>query len=205
MTTRRERDALQMKQDILTAANQIAEKEGFDAISIRKIAKMIEYTPSLIYHYFASKEEIVSVLLKQGYAKLATSLATAAKSVEAPKQKLTAMTRAFLKTALEIPQEFTIVHTDDAESVVQHTSYLFKGAAEKRIAIQMLARCIQDMNQGREMDDEQSELTAQSIAAATMGMALKLIVEKNLDPQQREKIISYFSETVVVRMASLEE
>jgi len=61
------------------------------------------------------------------------------------------------------------------------------------------------MNQGREMDDEQSELTAQSIAAATMGMALKLIVEKNLDPQQREKIISYFSETVVVRMASLEE
>ena len=204
MSTRRERDALRMKDDILSAARQLAEKEGFGAISIRKIAQKIDYTPSLIYHYFASKEEIVSVLLQQGYAKLAAALGAASNQANNPKSKLMAMTRAFLQTALEIPQEFTIVHTDDSPSVVEHTSYLFKGATEKRIAIRILAQCIQNMHQEKDVSFSLIELTAQSIAAATMGLALKLIVEKDLDETQRETIIAYFSEVVVVRMAEME-
>jgi AcrR family transcriptional regulator len=203
MSTRRERDALRMKDDILDAARQLAEKEGFEAISIRKIAQKIDYTPSLIYHYFASKEEIVSVLLQQGYAKLAAALGAAGNQAQDPKRKLMAMTRTFLQTALEIPQEFTIVHTDGSPSVVEHTSYLFKGAAEKRIAIRILAQCIQSMHQDKDVNFSLIELSAQSIAAATMGLALKLIVEKDLDEMQRETIITYFSEVVVVRMAGM--
>ncbi|MFA6765376.1 MAG: helix-turn-helix domain-containing protein, partial [Sphaerochaetaceae bacterium] len=74
--TRRERDAQRMKDDILAAAREIANEEGYASISIRKIARKIEYTPSIIYHYFSNKEEILEHLLKSGYLKLTTSLAS---------------------------------------------------------------------------------------------------------------------------------
>jgi hypothetical protein len=61
------------------------------------------------------------------------------------------------------------------------------------------------MHQDKDVNFSLIELSAQSIAAATMGLALKLIVEKDLDEMQRETIITYFSEVVVVRMAGMED
>lgn len=205
MPTRRERDALQMKDDILAAASQIAEQEGFEAISIRKIAQKIDYTPSLIYHYFASKEEIISVLLQRGYQKLTIALGTTMHAAKEPIAMLTGMTRTFLMTALTIPKEFVIVHLDSSAEVLEHTSYLSKGDMEKRLPLQFIGKCINAMHEGRVLDQDLVELTAQSIAAATLGLALKLITEKDLPLKQRETVITYFSDIVVARMARMED
>lgn len=203
MTTRRERDAQKMKTDILSAANEIAQTEGYEAISIRKIAKKIDYTASLIYHYFPSKEQIVSVLLQQGYGKLIAAL-TAAQGLEGnAEEKLRTMTRSFLQTALQIPQEFSIVHMDSSPLVLEHTAYLFKGAMEKRLPLHFIAECIKGMHPKRELDEHLLELSAQSIAASTLGLALKLIVEKDLAEEQQQTLITYFCETAVVGMARM--
>ncbi|PKL13621.1 MAG: TetR/AcrR family transcriptional regulator [Spirochaetae bacterium HGW-Spirochaetae-8] len=201
-TSRRERDAQKMKDDILAAAREISEQEGFERISIRKIAQKIEYTPSIIYHYFSNKEEIISHLLQDGYLKLTTALASSKESSDDPVEKLRAMTRRYIETALKIPEEFVIVQLESSPYVIKHTSFLFKGASEKRLAIHMIQDCIISMHPQREWGEGESELTAQSIAAATMGLALKLIAEKYLDETQKEKIITYFSEVLVVAMAT---
>lgn len=60
------------------------------------------------------------------------------------------------------------------------------------------------MHPQEEWEEEMVELTAQSIAAATMGVTLKLIAESNLEEAQRKKIIDYFSDEMVVRMAKHE-
>jgi AcrR family transcriptional regulator len=199
--TRRERDAQKMKADILAAAREIAEQEGFESISIRKIAQKIEYTPSIIYHYFSNKEDIIAQLLQNGYLRLTTSLASSTEVSEDPEERLSAMTRAYIETALNIPEEFIIVHVDSSPDVTKHTSFLFKGASEKRLAIHMIRESVIHMNPHWEWDEDEVELTAQSIAAATMGLALKLIVEKELEATQKEKLIAYFSDVVVVMMA----
>ena len=67
--TRRERDAQKMKDDILAAAREISNQEGFGSISIRKIAHKIEYSPSIFYHFFANLDEILVQLLLSGYLK----------------------------------------------------------------------------------------------------------------------------------------
>ncbi|NLV84578.1 MAG: TetR/AcrR family transcriptional regulator [Spirochaetales bacterium] len=203
--TRRERDAQKMKDDILAAANEIAYKEGFENISIRKIARKIEYTPSIIYHYFSNKEEILAHLLERGYLKLTTSLTVSNVLSTDPEEKLRFMTRTYIMEALKIPEEFSIVHSDKSPHVIEHTSFLFKGASEKRRAIQMIKKCIVDMHPQEAQDKEEFELAAQSIAAATMGLSLKLIAEKNLEETQRKRIIDYFSDEVVVRMARLSD
>ena len=122
-----------------------------------------------------------------------------------PEEKLRIMTRTYVMEALKIPEEFAIVHSDSSPHVIEHTSFLFKGASEKRKAIHMIKRCIIEMHPQEEQDKEEFELAAQSIAAATMGLSLKLIAEKNLEETQRKRIIDYFSDEVVVRIAKLSD
>jgi AcrR family transcriptional regulator len=53
-----------MREDILNAAREIVSSSGVDGISIRKIAGMIEYSRTIIYHYFKNKEEIIEILIE---------------------------------------------------------------------------------------------------------------------------------------------
>lgn len=52
---------------ILRAAREIMETQGLEALSIRKIAAMLQQTPGIIYHYFSSKEELMLAVVQEGY------------------------------------------------------------------------------------------------------------------------------------------
>jgi AcrR family transcriptional regulator len=63
--------------NILDAALRIVKEEGWQALSMRKIADKIEYTAPIIYEYFSNKEAILLELNRQGYLKLAKELSEA--------------------------------------------------------------------------------------------------------------------------------
>jgi AcrR family transcriptional regulator len=67
---RKERDRDERRELILNAANEIIKEEGIDHLSVRKIANKIEYSPSIIYHYFKDKDDIISHLMKKSYKKI---------------------------------------------------------------------------------------------------------------------------------------
>ena len=56
---RRDRERQELKQAILEAAREIAAREGWQAVTIRKVADRIEYSPPTIYEHFANKEAIL--------------------------------------------------------------------------------------------------------------------------------------------------
>lgn len=68
--------------NILDAALQIVKEDGWQALSMRKIADKIEYTAPIIYEYFSSKEGILLELTRHGYIKLG-------KEIKAAKNKFT--------------------------------------------------------------------------------------------------------------------
>lgn len=59
---------------ILEAAMQIVMQSGVEALSIREIAGRIDYSPSGLYEYFSSKEEIIGELVNEGFARLAARM-----------------------------------------------------------------------------------------------------------------------------------
>ena len=65
---RKERERRAMAEGILAAARAIAGEEGWPAVTMRKIAARIEYSPPALYEYFDSKEAILLALLRRGYA-----------------------------------------------------------------------------------------------------------------------------------------
>jgi len=64
---RQERDREAVRRAILDAARELFVAEGFQNVSIRKIAERIEYSPAAIYGYFPSKDDIFFALAEEGF------------------------------------------------------------------------------------------------------------------------------------------
>lgn len=85
-----------MSRAILDAARDLFVAEGYQNVSIRKIAERIEYSPAAIYGYFPSKDDIFFALAEEGFHLLASGPAIAC-DVEAcaPGDLIEAVRRAF--------------------------------------------------------------------------------------------------------------
>src|SRR5712691_3339843 len=64
---RHERDREAVRRSILDAARELFVTEGYQHVSIRKIAERIEYSPAAIYGYFPSKDDIFFALAEEGF------------------------------------------------------------------------------------------------------------------------------------------
>src|SRR5689334_5079222 len=64
---RQERDREAVRRSILDAARELFVREGYENVSIRKIAERIEYSPAAIYGYFPSKDDIFFGLAEEGF------------------------------------------------------------------------------------------------------------------------------------------
>ena len=64
---RREREKGELRAKILDAARTLFMKDGYDAVSMRKIAEAIEYSPTAIYQYFPDKTTLVLALCEADF------------------------------------------------------------------------------------------------------------------------------------------
>ncbi len=199
---RREREIEEMKELILSAASDIIASEGFDKLSIRKIAKKIDYSPSIIYHYFNDKEEILNNVMQRGYKKIVMAVSSVKMENNPPEERLIQMTKNYIKAALNMPDEFMAAQLNQSISALKHTSSLFKGASKEKPALSVLYQCLQEIYKDKDIDEDTIELTAQMIVVSTLGLIFKLIVEKNIGDEQRERLINFYSKEIVLRIAN---
>lgn len=198
MITRREKEIEAMRELIITAAKEIIAKEGFDNLSIRKIANKIEYSPSIIYHYFKDKEELVNAVIRSGYMKIVNAVSISDAENLKPTERLRKMTSNYIEEALKMPDEFLAAQLNQSPQALKHTSYLYRGSSKEKPALMAIYNCLKDIY--KDVDEEQIELKAQMIAVSTMGMIVKLIIEKDIGKEQREKLINYFIEEVILKI-----
>jgi AcrR family transcriptional regulator len=83
------------RSNILSAALQIVKEDGWQALSMRKIADVIEYTAPIIYEYFANKEAILLELTRKGFLLLSKDLQEAKDKYTSPADQLEAMWLAY--------------------------------------------------------------------------------------------------------------
>jgi AcrR family transcriptional regulator len=96
--------------NILSAALQIVKEEGWQALSLRKIADKIEYTAPIIYEYFANKEAILQELTRQGYALLFNTLKEAKAQHNEPAAQLEAMWMAYWNFAFAEKEYYQVMY-----------------------------------------------------------------------------------------------
>ena len=88
-----------LKDSILEAAKRIILKEGWQAVSIRKIAEAIGYSLPVVYNHFESKDAILEEFVKQGFVMLSERVMQAKLKTENPAGQLTEMAIAYFDFA----------------------------------------------------------------------------------------------------------
>jgi AcrR family transcriptional regulator len=71
---RRERDKQGIREGILEAARTLFVRDGYESVSIRKIAERIEYSPGTIYLYFQDKADILAQISEETFSRLERKL-----------------------------------------------------------------------------------------------------------------------------------
>lgn len=80
VTERRAREKAELRQKILDAAGKLIIENGYQNLSIRGIADLIEYSPSTIYLYFKDKADILASICSEVFGQLTANLRAIAES-----------------------------------------------------------------------------------------------------------------------------
>jgi len=112
---RRERERAHRHQLIVTAARELAEAEGWETVTTRRLAERVEYSQPVLYSHFSGKDAIVSAVAVDGFSELAAHLRRARQAAPEPEHALRAVCRAYLEFATERPalyQAMFVLPTD---------------------------------------------------------------------------------------------
>ncbi|KOG61610.1 MULTISPECIES: TetR/AcrR family transcriptional regulator [Streptomyces] len=109
--TRRERERAERERLIVTAARELAESEGWDAVTTRRLAAEIEYSQPVLYSHFKGKEAIMAAVAVQGCADLATELRQARTAVRGTREALAAVARTYTSFAERRPALYDVMFT----------------------------------------------------------------------------------------------
>jgi hypothetical protein len=112
------------------------------------------------------------------------------------------MTQNYIKAALNMPEEFMAAQLSQSKLALKHTSSLFEGASKEKPALSALYKCLQGIYKDKDVDENTIELTAQMIVVSTLGLIFKIIIEKDIDDVQREKLINFYSNEIILRIAN---
>src|ERR1700733_3575672 len=110
ITERKIRQKEEVRSSILRASWKIVEKEGWQALSIRKIAEAIEYSAPVIYDHFANKEAILLEFTRQGFQRLNEELTKAKEASSSPELQLIAMADAYWNFAFSNKEYYQLMY-----------------------------------------------------------------------------------------------
>ena len=105
---RREREKGEVRTKILDAARVLFVEQGYEAVTMRKIAAAIEYSATAIYLHFRDKESIVRELCDTDFAHLASRFQRIGRTAD-PIERLRAAGRAYAEFGSKHPNHYRLM------------------------------------------------------------------------------------------------
>jgi len=103
---RRARQKQLLRQEILDAARELLVRDGYAALSMRKVAERIDYSPTAIYLHFKDKQELVLSLCEETFARLVKELSTLEQEHQDPVVRLRKGLERYIRFGLNYPNHY---------------------------------------------------------------------------------------------------
>ncbi|MET8163000.1 TetR/AcrR family transcriptional regulator [Streptomyces sp. NPDC005329] len=100
---RKARERADRERLIVATARELAEQQGWDAVTTRRLAERIEYSQPVLYSHFRGKREIIGAVALEGAAELATAVRAAVSATHGPRERVAALAYAYLDFAARNP------------------------------------------------------------------------------------------------------
>src|SRR5690349_21655469 len=101
--SRRERERAERERLIVGAARELAEAEGWEAVTTRRLADRVEYSQPVLYSHFKGKDAIMAAVAVDGFADLAGQMRAARAAAADPRQALADVATAYVAFADQRP------------------------------------------------------------------------------------------------------
>lgn len=186
---RQEREREAVSRAILDAARDLFVAEGYQNVSIRKIADRIEYSPAAIYSYFPSKDDIFFALAEEGFR----ILFTPAEDPE-PVEGIAALRRAFSHLygfSRSHPEYFALMFVDRSVPRISKNweRFAFVGVMKERLS-SMIQRAVDrgELPQGTNPHAVFRILTAAAVGPAVLQLCRRLAPGEDADALARDTL-----------------
>ncbi|GAA1569064.1 TetR/AcrR family transcriptional regulator [Dactylosporangium maewongense] len=100
---RKQREQAVRERLIVATARELAEQQGWDAVTTRRLAERIEYSQPVLYSHFRGKREIIGAVALEGATEMAAAMRAATSAEDDPRARVTALARAYLDFAAHNP------------------------------------------------------------------------------------------------------
>lgn len=124
------------REAIKHAAIKIADSDGWNNVTIRKIADEVLYTPPIVYEFFKNKDDLYRHLVIDGFEQLASSTILAIETLNNPQDKLIKMAEVRLDFANKNPTLHHIMF--DSENPKWQKEELMKAMRSLRVIVKDL-------------------------------------------------------------------
>lgn len=174
--TRRARQRAQLREEILDAARDILVREGFEHLSLRKVADRIEYSPTAMYLHFDDTRDLAYHLCQDTCARLVEELSTLEAEFKDPLVRLRAAMRRYVEFGLRHPRHYlaAFVATPSDMRPDDVAKYNDTESAGMRL-IALLRGIIVSCMDARRIRKVDPDVTTRAVWAAVHGMTSMLI------------------------------
>jgi len=162
---------------ILDAARDLFVRDGYQNVSIRKIAKQIEYSPAAIYGYFPSKDDIFFALAEEGFRLLHGDRASyTALETLPPLERIRVIVSRLYQYSCEHPQYFALMFVDRSVPRISREYERFSFAREmKEHLIGQVREC---MTSGVFRADLQPDVALRLLTMGILGVAVMRLSDR---------------------------
>lgn len=167
-----------VRQAILDTALEIAQEEGFEALSVRKIIHRMGYSTGVVYHHFRDKQEIIDAIEASESEKMRGRIEGLLDDSQDIVDNMTAVFHEIMLLALREPEKYNLIvlrkFSRQTQSRPQWTHYIAQGLQKGMEAGRL-----------RRMDAEQA---AFSLWSSFVGFNLMISCSPGLTAQQAEAL-----------------
>ena len=191
---RRAREKEQLRRQILSAARELFVNEGYENVSMRKIADKIEYSPTTIYLYFKDKADLLDSVCKETLLNLLNTLELLKRDKSDPVEVLRKSGKAYVEFGLKYPQDYKLTFV--VRPQFQKGLGLQEGSVGERVfdyLRAMVSECIRQ-ERFRQVD---VEITGQALWSAVHGVTLLLIDFPDFPWTDKDKLIDTVIQTMI--------
>jgi AcrR family transcriptional regulator len=174
--SRREAARQAVRERIMDAARDLFVAKGYEAATMRDLAKATEYTPSALYYHFKDKAELMQAICEEDFLALG-SLFQDLLAVPDPLEGILAMGRAYARFAREFPNHYRLMFMTPHPAPPGPEAEARKGDPEQDAYAALLQLVTRALESGR----LRADLTDPHLAAQTFWAGLHGVVALQLD------------------------
>jgi AcrR family transcriptional regulator len=185
-----------LRQEILDAASELFVRDGYENVSMRRIADKIEYSPTTIYLYFKDKAELLESVCHETFGRLHQRLAKIVDQPGDPVERLRRGLTAYIEFGIENPHHYRATFMMPKPEGFDPKKHNHPDSPGMQ-AFDFMRRCVCDCLSAEKLQVKDAELASQVLWAGIHGITSLLITHEHFPWVGRDKVIHSTVDTLI--------